>query len=182
MSQEKNALGSGLHNAGESLQKVVEQHGPWMMTLAWHILGNREDAEDVCQEAFLQAFRYLGRFDPEKSLRSWLATIVVRRSFDLMRKRKRFRRFLEVFNRQWWPAKQPGIKAPSLNNFEPMPCLALDGLSSRERAVLTLWALEGYTSEEIAAVLGCRASTARVHLFLARKKIKAFLEKQNVKV
>ncbi len=53
-------------------------------------------------------------------------------------------------------------------------------LTPRERAALYLWAVEGYTSQESGRVLGCSASTARVHLYKARKKVKAILEKTNV--
>jgi len=53
-------------------------------------------------------------------------------------------------------------------------------LNPKERISLVLWANDGYTSAEIAAVLDCSASTARVHLFKARKKIKTLLENANV--
>jgi RNA polymerase sigma factor (sigma-70 family) len=56
----------------------------------------------------------------------------------------------------------------------------LKELSAKERAVLYLWAVEGYTSQEAGQVLGCAASTARVHLYKARKKAKVILEKKHV--
>ncbi len=55
----------------------------------------------------------------------------------------------------------------------------LDRLSPRERLAAALWANEGLTAAEIAGVLGCSASTARVYLFNARRKIKALLEESH---
>lgn len=60
-----------------------------------------------------------------------------------------------------------------------MPGLSLpflDNLTLSERAALTLWAAEGLNSQEIATILGCRPSTVRVHLYLARRKIKTWLD------
>jgi RNA polymerase sigma-70 factor (ECF subfamily) len=56
----------------------------------------------------------------------------------------------------------------------------LQRLNPRERISVCLWANEGYTSSEIASVLRCSPSTARVHLFKARKKLKRLLEEDNV--
>lgn len=166
----------------EAFRLIVERYADQMMSLAMNLLGNRQDAEDVCQEAFVKAFRHLHRYNPQQSFRQWLLTILYRRSLDLLRKRKRLGRFLTNWKR--W-LTYPGSKANQLK-FSEMDHLELrkdefassllDGLPSRQRAVLTLWARDGLTSEEIAAILGCRPSTARVQLYLARKKIKTWLE------
>jgi len=58
----------------------------------------------------------------------------------------------------------------------------LKSLNPKERLSLFLWANDGYSSSEIASVLKCSSSTARVYLFKARKKIKSFLESKNVAV
>jgi RNA polymerase sigma-70 factor (ECF subfamily) len=68
-------------------------------------------------------------------------------------------------------------------NPEPLPRISsrlLQRLNPKERLSVCLWANEGYTSDEIASVLRCSPSTARVHLFKARRKIKALLEDGNV--
>jgi RNA polymerase sigma-70 factor (ECF subfamily) len=56
----------------------------------------------------------------------------------------------------------------------------LQKLNPRERISVCLWANEGYNSNEIASVLRCAPSTARVHLFKARRKLKTLLEEENV--
>lgn len=166
----------------EAFRLIVERYADQMMALAMNLLGNRQDAEDVCQEAFLQAFRHLSRYNPQQSLRHWLLTILYRRSLDLLRKRKRLGCFLTNW-KKW--LSQSGLKFSALKSTEmdqleskegELTGSLLNGLPSRQKAILTLWARDGLTSEEIAAILGCRPSTARVHLYLARKKIKTWLE------
>lgn len=166
----------------EGFQKVVSAFSSEMMALSLSIVANREDAEDVCQEAFLQAFRHSHRFDPEQSLRHWLLTIVYRRSLDFIRKKKRLASFLNRFKQNFSLSPSPiGAlhQEKAELNWTEIPLRAFDGLTVRQRAILTLWASEGLTSQEIAAIIGCRPATVRVHLFLARQKIKKWLEKHH---
>lgn len=92
----------------------------------------------------------------------------------MIRKRRRFAEFSE--RARFEPevlARDPG---PDPADPQPLPSRFLKGLSPKERTALCLWANEGYTARDISAVLGCSASTARVTLFNARRKIKSLLE------
>lgn len=154
---------------------IVDTYKARTMAMAMNILGNGQDAEDACQEAFIQVYRNLGRFDRRKSFRNWLFTILYRRCLDQKRKKKRFLRFLTGLKNEAagsWRGEGsfPGEKQALSQKF-------LHSLSPKERAAITLWANEGYTAEEISAILGCEPSTARVYLFTARKKIRALMEK-----
>jgi len=149
--------------------------------MAINMLGNREDAEDTCQEVFIRAYQHLEEFDFKRNFQSWLCGILYNHCLDHLRKRRRFRKFLARMKRESvrsrsdfmrHPSSQPGSKVFSPN--------VLNELSPKERAILFLWAHEGYTSEEVASVLRCASSTARVHLYKARRKIKAILERENV--
>ena len=156
--------------------ELVRAYGPLVLAVALNVLGNREDAEDVFQETFVQVFRHLERYDAGRSLKTWLLTIVYRRALDMTRKRRRFADFARrartepsALTRD--PAPGPGSGAP-----RELPSRLLAGLSPKERTALCLWANEGYTAREISDVLGCSAATARVTLFNARRKVKAQLE------
>lgn len=147
------------------------------MALALNILGNREDAEDACQETFVQVYHHLDRFDMKKSFSNWFFSILYKRCLDLLRKRRRFFDFFikakkEAAGRVRSPVISPQTHNPHLH------CL-LERLSPKERTTLYLWGGEGYTSKEIAEVLKCSPSTARIHLYKARKKIKFLLEREN---
>ncbi len=167
-----------LRGNGEDFRRIVELHGAALMALAMNILGNRDDAEDACQDAFVQVYRNLEAFDMSKSLKTWLFTILYRRCLDYLRRRRRSFELLRKMEREtsrFEPAN-PGPAARPGN----LPALVLRRLNPRERTALCLWADEGYTGREIAEVLGCSASTARVHLFQARKKIRQLLEQSHV--
>jgi len=167
---------------------IVDAYADQMLRLAMSFLGNWQDAEDVCQEAFIQAYRNLHRYDPSQSFKHWLLTILYRRGLDLKRKRRRLGRLLRELKSNFRRPASSSTPTPlprssnidlagskeSLINPE-----LLNGLSLKQKAILTLWAQEGYSSEEIASIIGCRPATARVHLYLARKKIKACWEGKN---
>ncbi len=174
---ESQAIEACLRGEGEEFRLIVDSYKGPLTALAMNILGNRQDAEDACQETFIQAFRRLDRFDRGLSLKTWLFTILYRRCLDVLRRRKRFRAFSHraaaeaPFSGQRRGPLDPG--SGEISNA------LLEALSAKERLALTLWANEGLNSPEIAGVLGCSPSKARVHLFTGRRKIKTLLEKSH---
>lgn len=92
----------------------------------------------------------------------------------MLRKKRRFTEF--SVKARFDPAVAGHGGDPRPAEPEPLPSRMLEVLSPRERTALCLWAYEGYTAKDISDVLACRASTARVYLFNARRKIKALLE------
>jgi len=172
---EKKRIAACLCGDGEEFRPIVNQYQGPLTALAVNMLGNRQDAEDVCQETFVQAFLHLDRYDPSLSFRNWLYTILYRRVLDLIKRKRRFRAF---FARAAADPLRPPYTEPNKATADPTHFLKLlENLSPRERLAAALWANDGLTAVEIAGVLGCAASTARVYLFNARKKIKAELEK-----
>lgn len=163
-----------LRGSPVSNRAMVEAYGTLVLSVGINLLGNRQDAEDVCQETFLQVFRSLDRYDPARSFKTWLLTIAYRRSLDMLRKKRRFAEFSSRARFEPAVAERGGNPRPAVP--EPLPSALLKALSPRERAALSLWANEGYTAKDISEVLSCSASTARVYLFNARRKIKALLE------
>lgn len=169
---------SCLQGEVDEFRKIVNKYTGKVMALALNILGNREDAEDACQDAFMLAYSNLNSFNTQKSFSNWLFTIIYNRCLDQLRKRRRFFKFFKKVERE--PGQLSGARASSQQEDKPLIRSVLKKLSPKERTTLFLWAVEGYTSEEIAAVLKCSPSTARVHIFKARKKAKNVLEKKNV--
>lgn len=179
---EKEAIARCLQGDLEAFKFIIDKYSEQMMALALSLLRHRQDAEDVCQEAFLQAFRHLQHYDEKQSFRQWLLTILYRRTIDFQRKRSRWINFLKHFQETFYKASSASAqKNEPRTDFETREKANqafpfLQNLTPKERAILTLWAAEGLTSEEIAKIIGCQPSTVRVHLYLSRKKIKAWLE------
>ncbi len=165
-----------LEGQSGDFRPIVERYSAPLLAAAITILGNRQDAEDLCQETFVQAYFHLSRFDTTRNLKVWLYTILYRRCLNVL---KRKRRLAAVLNRikfepgAWISPANPGPGA-SIG----LPPALYRRLSARERTVLSLWANDGYTAAEIAAIIGRAPSTARCILFTVRKKIRALLESE----
>jgi RNA polymerase sigma-70 factor (ECF subfamily) len=161
----------------EEFREIVMKYSSSTLAIALNILGNRDDAEDACQEAFVKAYRHLDKFDPERSFKNWLYTILFRRCLDHLKRRRRSHALLKKMQTEIPPAQLSDPSRPA--QPRALPSRFLEVLSPKERIALCLWANEGYNDQEISRVLMCAASTARVYLFQARKKIKKILEKEN---
>src|ERR671930_639097 len=72
----------------EAFRALVERHSRSVFRLAFRMMGNEQDAEDVVQESFLRAFKQLGRFESRANFGTWLYRIVANCSVDLMRARQ----------------------------------------------------------------------------------------------
>ncbi|MFQ6038720.1 MAG: RNA polymerase sigma factor [Candidatus Aminicenantales bacterium] len=178
--EEREILERCLHGDEHALRMIVDMYRTQAMAVAMNILRNHEDAEDACQEAFIQAFRSLERFDRRRSFKKWFLTILYRRCLDRLRRKKRFARFFSRFRAEVSLSHSDEDRKVAKEEKGAFPKNSLESLSPKERAALTLWAFEDCTAEEISEILGCRPSTARVYLFNARKKLKSILEKKHV--
>ena len=171
-------LRSCLSGDVEEYHKIVERYRTKALAMAMNILGNREDAEDASQDTFIHVYKNLDKFDFQRSFPNWFYSILYKRCFDRLRKRRRFARFYQKIKAE--PTQSFSVP-PANPKFSLMDKQELvKSLNPKERISLFLWANEGYTSGEVANVLKCSPSTARVHLFKARKKIKILLENKNV--
>jgi len=164
----------------EEYQKIVERYRAKALAIAMNILGNRQDAEDASQDAFIQVYRNLEKFDFQRSFPNWFYSILYKRCLDRLRKRSRFSTFFHKVKAEPSQTYRVLPSNPTFDIFEKQEIMK--SLNPKERISLFLWANNGYTSEEIGDVLKCSPSTARVHLFNVRKKIKSLLENENVLV
>jgi RNA polymerase sigma-70 factor (ECF subfamily) len=161
----------------DAFRTIVDAYTGAAMALAINLLGNRDDAEDVCQETFIQVFRRLDSYDRTRSFRTWFYTILYRRCLDHLKRRRRSRALLRHIERD--PVVLSSTQPACSSEAGGLPAGLLDRLKMRERTALCLWANDGYTAKEISEVLRCTPGTARVYLFQARKKIKKLLEKDH---
>jgi RNA polymerase sigma-70 factor (ECF subfamily) len=149
-------------------ENLVRRYQARLVAFLWNVLGNGDDARDAAQEVFVQAYVGLRRFDRSLSFRNWLFAIAHHRGIDLLRKKQSFRRFWE----RAALGGEPFIGATPPIEESPVWRLALRRITPQERSVLALMANEGLRAPEIAAMLGCREATVRVHLLNARRKLK----------
>jgi len=175
---EQELIAGCLRGSMEDFRMIVERYTAPAMALAMNILGNRDDAEDACQELFIQVYRHLKSYDKERSFKNWVYTILYRRCLDHLKRRRRSAELVKKMGRETVLATAANPGHPLLPRS--LPSDLLERLKTKERTALCLWANEGYSAQEIGEVLRCSASTARVYLFQARKKIKKLLEQGHV--
>ena len=175
---EKQLILSCLEGEAEAFREIVDIYKTKAMALALNMLGNREDAEDACQETFVRVYSSLDKFDLQSPFKNWFYTILSNRCLDLLRKRRRFFSFLKKMKEEY--TDNSSTQSSSSSRNQPLAPKILEGLSPKERVALCLWASEGYSDTEIGKVMKCTRSTARVLLYKARKKIKSKMEMENV--
>lgn len=130
-----------------------------MLNTSYRIVQNREDAEDIMQEAFLKAFQKMHQLKDSVSLGGWLKRIAVNMSLDKVRKKKKELWIEEVTKDVSSEAEEELEIAPSMSVDDIKK--AINRLKEKYRIVLILYLLEGYNQREIAAMLELKESTVR---------------------
>ena len=172
--RERDAALVGRIRAGDAraFDGLVHAHMRQAFQLAYRVVGHREDAEDLVQEAFLAAYQYLDSYDSERPFGPWLMRIVLNRGANLRRSRAR---------RETEPEVDAVSPAPSAldesdrSEARVMLARALAGLSERQRMIVTLFDVDGMTSTEIGEMLDLAPGTVRWHLHEARRTLRGAL-------
>jgi RNA polymerase sigma-70 factor (ECF subfamily) len=161
-----------------AFDELVRRHQGRVYAVAYRLTSNREDALDVSQEAFLKAYRKIGRWQPKGPFLPWLLRLTINQAIDLLRREKRQRRrSLEDRLEPEEPgrgAQQPFGAAERLvaaREIDGRVQAAMRVLSPAQRAVFVMRHYEGLPLADIAAVLGCTTGSVKVHLFRALKKL-----------
>jgi RNA polymerase sigma-70 factor, ECF subfamily len=137
-------------------------------------IGDRDEARDILQETYLQAFRRLETYRGEAPLEVWLRSIALGRSIDW--KRVVLRRLKRTTSLDETSARvEPDIQDVRFASEDRALRRALGKISPHQRAALLLREWEGRSFHEIAELLGCAESTARVHHTRAREHLRAAL-------
>ena len=146
---------------------LVHTHMRRAYAVARAICATHEDAEDAVQDGFLHAYRALERFRPEQAFAAWLNRIVANAALDIGRRRK-------VRDADSLPEtlSVPQFDPSERSELRGRLGSALEILPERQRSVLVLHDVEGYTHGEIGTMLGIPEGTARSDLHHARASLR----------
>ena len=142
-----------------------------VISIAWGIVRNAQDAEDLAQEAFVSAYQNIGRFRTGEPFGPWISRIVTNRALDVMKHRTRVRHVELVDNEPANRRDQADVNAASRDIARRIDT-ALDELPEMQRLVARLHLVDELDHQEIAAITGLSDGTVRSHLSLARTKLK----------
>jgi len=186
---DEKALLERLRKGDESgFEEIVREHTGKLVGLAWRLVGTREDAEELAQEAFLRLHRSLPDFRGDSLIGTWLYRTTTRLAIDFLR-RERIKRKVFFF-RQDNDSPDPVELARDCRQTpgeifqtqEAMRSLrkSLQNLSSRQQVIFMLRHYEGLALKEIAEHLGLETGTVKAHLHRAvtqlRKDLVEFRE------
>lgn len=163
----------------EAYATLVDRYKGYALTLALKILGNRADAEEAAQDAFIKAFHHLNDFNKEAKFSTWLYRIVFNTSVSY--KRRRRIRFDEIEKTSIGAHAEADT---SLERHDKQKYLrhAMNNLAEQDKVALTLFYLDELSLEEIASVTGQPANTMKVRIHRARlrlaEELKTILKKE----
>ncbi|GAC1621493.1 MAG: RNA polymerase sigma factor RpoE [Candidatus Acidiferrum sp.] len=171
-----------------AFEELIRRHQSRVFAVAGRILRHKEDVEDVAQQAFVKAYFSLKRFDQRAAFTTWLYKITVNECWDMLRKKKvrplvYEAELSEEQTRQYVGAGEKAANAPDvLNQMENRERVErlLDGLEARDRLMLILKEVEGFSIEEIAEIMNLNGNTVKVRLFRARRKISEKVRRRRV--
>jgi len=165
----------------EAFEELMRRHQHRVFAVAGGILRKREDVEDIAQQAFVKAFFSLKRFDQRSAFSTWLYKITVNECWDMLRKKK-VRPLVYESDLSEEQARQVIASEEKVNvgpdvserlEAREQVNRLLDVLDERDRWMLILKEVEGFSIEEIAETLGLNSNTVKVRLFRARRRIVA---------
>jgi RNA polymerase sigma-70 factor (ECF subfamily) len=172
-------VGKCLAGDSRSYGQIVDKYSARILNLGYAMLGSRQDAEDVAQEAFVRAFRSLPRFEKRAKFSSWLYQIAINLCRDRLKSRSRQARPAEeelLANLDAGPDEQ----APRVVLQEELGQKMADAVNRLPvlyREAFVLRHLQGVDYAEIGAITGIPADTVRVRAYRARELLRELLSK-----
>ena len=184
---EANLLAALQRGEETAFAELVRANTGRMLAVARRILKNDDEAHDATQEAFLQAFRAIDRFQGDAQLSTWLHRITVNACLMRLRHRQRhpelaIEELLPTFDetghriedgREWTEDVLDRMERAQLGKVVRD---AIDRLPENYRCVLVLRDIEGLSTEESAQALGIRPEAAKMRLHRARQALRTLLE------
>jgi len=151
----------------EAFRHVVERHQGQAINHAAAIVGHLEDAQDVVQEAFIDAYRALNEFDCARQFYPWFYTLLRNRCYKRLQSRRRDAQAMAALAL----IQERGTQASGENELDT----ALRRLGAEDRELILLKHLDGLTYAELAERLGIPAGTVMSRLYAARLRLRDFI-------
>jgi RNA polymerase sigma-70 factor (ECF subfamily) len=158
-----------------AFETIYQRHSASLFNLAYRMVGNASDAEDLLQEIFLVAYNKLSTYQGQAALSTWLYRVATNRCLDYLRSRAN-RNLSKTDSLDAKPAPLPAPPREStLARLDLERCIA--ELPDSYRAAFLLYDVEGFDHREVAEMLGIAEGTSKSLVHKARHKIRDYLGK-----
>jgi len=157
---------------------LVEKYKHMVYTLTIKIVKNKEEAEEVAQDAFVKAFKNLNKFKGESKFSTWVYKIAYYASLDVIKRNNRFSNSENIDNLNDVSIANTKDALSALHAEERKKVIkeALFKLNEDERIILTLFYFEDIPIKEISKVVDVSVDNVKVKLFRSRKKLATILK------
>ena len=157
---------------------LVDKHKRMAYNVALQLMGNREDAQEVAQDAFLKAYQALDGYKGESKFSTWIYRIIYNAAISRLRKKK-----LPITSMDDEHTKvdivgdtQSALKSLKGEERKRYLNAAMSQLEKDERVILTLFYLDEKTVDEVSEITGWSSSNVKVKLHRARKRLYSRLQ------
>lgn len=158
------------------MRGLYNEYAPKMLAVSMRYMGNRMEAEDVLQEAFIKVFDNLKTFQGKGSFEGWIRRIVVHTALYHLKRSPRMHRMVDIEG-HGSPENQ---EADALSKLAANDLLKLvSQLPPSYRTVFNLYAIEGFSHREIAELLGVSEGTSKSNLSDARRLLRSAVGQMN---
>lgn len=165
-----------LNGEASAYRALYDRYAKAMYNTALRILNRTDDAEDILQEAFTDAFQQLGSFEGRSTFGAWLRQIVVYKSIAHLKKQKLHVNGLETDAENI--ADEPTLEEDEVWYTVDSIKQAMQKLPDGYRTVLTLHLIEGFEQEEVAEMMKVAHSTVRTQYMRAKQKLLQLLKQE----
>lgn len=159
---------------------LIDEYKAMAFTLALKLMKNREDAEEVAQDAFVKAYKNIGQFEGKSKFSTWLYTIVYNTALTRLRKKQLDIQDIDSHSVEFSSAfSESGMEWRNLQRDERSSYIkqALEQLVVEDQVVITLFYLNENSLAEICEITNWELSNVKVRLHRARKRLLVELEK-----
>ena len=158
-----------------AFEAVLRKYYDTMFRMAFKWCGNKEDAEDVTQNACIKLARNIGGFQFKSAFTSWLYRLVINTAIDWQRQNKRHS--TQELTEETAASHINSDAESALHNKQVLE--QVQALPAREKTALLLVMSEGLSHKETATIMQCKESTISWYIHTARKKLKKFEDRSH---
>lgn len=170
----------------KAFELLVNQESPRLFRIIFRIVGDEEEAKNILQETFLQAFQRIQTFRRESKFTTWLYAIGINLARGSLRKSKRMTSLDDSDVERLQPSFSKGMFVESPESWDPLRLAeqsdrhellhrAIDNLPEDYKAIVILRDIEEHSTEEVAKMLDISGGAVRVRLHRARVALRAML-------
>ncbi|NMH86700.1 RNA polymerase sigma factor [Flavivirga algicola] len=175
-------------NAGKqsAYSKLIDDFQDKVFATCISFVPNKEDAEDIAQDVFMEVFNSIRKFKGNSKLSTWIYRITTNKCLEFIRKRNTKKRFAFLQSimgndlpmdktKYFTEMNHPGIILENKEKSETL-FLAINQLSEDQRTVFTLSKIDGMSNKEIGEIINKSLSSVESLMFRAKKNLQGLLE------